>query len=92
MSIFLTNTCVLYHVTVRAMLSKDVNFGVQIWSDWPQMGQICDFLRSASVHFGSVTSLILWLTFATRVLEGLRISGNLKSVIYTLYIHITHNI
>ena len=29
----------------------DVKFGIQIGSDWPQMGQIWDFLRSVSVHF-----------------------------------------
>ena len=31
---------------------RDVKFGIQIGSDWPQMGQIWDFLRSVSVHFG----------------------------------------
>ena len=30
----------------------DVKFGIQIGSDWHQMGQIWDFLRSVSVHFG----------------------------------------
>ena len=30
-----------------------VIFAFQIGSDWPQMGHICDFLRSVSVHFGS---------------------------------------
>ena len=28
-------------------------FGIQIGSDVPQMGQIWDFLRSVSVHFGA---------------------------------------
>ena len=28
---------------------RDVKFGFQIVSDWPQMGQIRDFLRSVSV-------------------------------------------
>ena len=32
--------------------TRDVKFGNQIGSDWPQMGQIVDFLRSDSVHFG----------------------------------------
>ena len=31
----------------------DVKFAIQIGSDWPQMGQIWDFLRSVSVHFGA---------------------------------------
>ena len=35
--------------------------GFQIWhqigSDWPQMGQIWDFLKSVSVHFGTETDL-----------------------------------
>ena len=30
-------------------------------SDWPQMGQIWDFLRSVSVHFGSVSQYVLSL-------------------------------
>ena len=25
---------------------RDAKFGIQIGLDWPQMGQICDFLRS----------------------------------------------
>ena len=32
---------------------RDGKFGIQIESDWPQMGQIWDFLRSVSVEFGS---------------------------------------
>ena len=35
------------------MYSRDVKFGNQIEADWPQMGQIWDFLRSVSVHFGT---------------------------------------
>ena len=31
----------------------DVKFDIQIWSYLPQMGQIWDFLRSVSVHFGA---------------------------------------
>ena len=30
------------------VLCRDVKFGIQIGSDWPQMGQIWDFLRSVS--------------------------------------------
>ena len=30
-----------------------VQFAIQIGSDWSHMGQICDFLRSVSVHFGA---------------------------------------
>ena len=29
--------------------TREVKFGIQIESDWPQMGQIRDFLRSVSV-------------------------------------------
>ena len=29
---------------------RDVKFAIQIVSDWLQMGQICDFLRSVSAH------------------------------------------
>ena len=36
-------------------LTKDVKFGIQIGSDWPQMGQIWDFLISVSVHFDSAS-------------------------------------
>ena len=32
-------------------------------SDWPQMGQIWDFLRSVSVHFGSASQNVLKLIF-----------------------------
>ena len=31
----------------------DVKIAIQIGSYWSQMGQIWDFLRSVSVHFGS---------------------------------------
>ena len=32
---------------------RAIKFGIRIGSDWPQMGQIWEFLRSLSVHFGS---------------------------------------
>ena len=32
---------------------QGVKFAIQIGSDWPNMGQIWDFLRSVSVHFGA---------------------------------------
>ena len=35
--------------------------GLQILPDWPQMGQIWDFLRSVSVHFGSLSQNVLKL-------------------------------
>ena len=40
-----------------------VKFAIQIGSDWPQMGmgQIWDFLRSVSVHFGSSSQNVLKL-------------------------------
>ena len=37
----------------------DVKFRIQIGSNWPQMGQIWDFLRSVSVHFGAQICPIL---------------------------------
>ena len=38
---------------VRIVHPRIIKFGIQIGSDWPKMGQIWDFLRSVSVHFGS---------------------------------------
>ena len=42
-------------------MSKDVKFGIQSGSDWAQMGQILDFLRSVSVHFGAPRQNLLKL-------------------------------
>ena len=39
----------------------DVKFGIKIESDWPQIGQIWDFLRSVSVHFGTGRQNVLKL-------------------------------
>ena len=36
-------------------------FGIQIGSDWPQMGQIWEFLRSVYVHFGAGRQEVLKL-------------------------------
>ena len=44
-------SCFFFSITNVAV--NDVNFVSQIRSDWPQMGQIWDFLKSVSVHFGS---------------------------------------
>ena len=41
--------------------TRDRKFSIQIVSDWPQMGQIWDFLRSVSVHFGSMSLNVLKL-------------------------------
>ena len=30
--------------------TRDINFGIQIGADWPQMGNIWDFFRSESDH------------------------------------------
>ena len=38
-----------------------VKFGIHIGSDWPQLAQIWDFLRSVSVHFGSASQNVLKL-------------------------------
>ena len=35
--------------------ARDAKLGVLIGSDWPQMGQIWDYLRSVSVQFGSLS-------------------------------------
>ena len=35
------------------MAHWDVTFGDQFGSDWSQMGQIWDFLKSVSVHLGA---------------------------------------
>ena len=43
---------VLYNV--HSLYTRDVKFAIQIGSDWPQMVQILDFLRSVSAHFGSL--------------------------------------
>ena len=45
------------------ILIRDVKFAIRIGSDyyWPQMGQIWDFLRSVSVHFGSPSQNVLKL-------------------------------
>ena len=38
-----------------------VKFGIQIESDWPQMGQMWTFKRPESVHFGSPSQKVLKL-------------------------------
>ena len=53
------NTSVFYQTSLSdkaqdmSNLDRDIKFGLLILSDWPQMGQIWDFLRSVSVHFAS---------------------------------------
>ena len=41
--------------------SRSIKFSIQIGLDWPQMGQIWDFLRSVSVYFGAPRQNILKL-------------------------------
>ena len=36
--------------TIEREWNRDVKFCIQIGSDWPQLGQIWDFLRSVSVQ------------------------------------------
>ena len=36
---------------------REGEFGNRIGSDWPQMGQMWDFLKSVSVHFGELVNL-----------------------------------
>ena len=43
------------------MPGRDHEFGIQIGSDWPQMEQIWDFLRSVSEHFGAARQNVLKL-------------------------------
>ena len=38
---------------IAAVISRDVEFGIQIGKDLPQMGQIGDLFRSDSVHLGA---------------------------------------
>ena len=40
--------------TVKFAWRQGCQICIQIGSDWPQMGQIWEFLRSVSVHFGLV--------------------------------------
>ena len=47
----------------------DVKFGIKIESDWPQIGQIWELLRSVSVHFGAVSQK--YTETDLKVLEGL---------------------
>ena len=52
----------LIHCCSISSKSRDVKFGIQkIESDWPQMGQILDFLSSVSLHFGSSSQNVLKL-------------------------------
>ena len=48
-------------VTLVCVSHRDVKFGIQIGSVWLQIGQIWDFLRSVSVHFGSLSQNVLIL-------------------------------
>ena len=51
-------------MTTRSVITpsnRDGKFGIQIRSDWPEMGQIWGFLRSVSVHFGSESQNVLKL-------------------------------
>ena len=38
------------HHVVPSVIKRDAKFGIQIGPDWPQMEQICDFLRLVSVQ------------------------------------------
>ena len=51
-------------VRVSVVVHRDLKFGNYIRSDWPQMGQIWDFLKSVSVHFGSPRGLFK-ISFST---------------------------
>ena len=50
-----------YHWVIRwiTLPTRDVKFGIQIVSFWPELGQIWDFLRSVPVHFGSSSQNVL---------------------------------
>ena len=49
---------------------RDVKFDILFGSDLPQMGQIRDFLRSVSVHFGSPRQIILKLILKSLILRA----------------------
>ena len=59
--------CTLYtlhtgqNLISHTVTHRDIKFDIPIGSDWPQMGQIFGFLRSVSVHFGSVSQNVLKL-------------------------------
>ena len=61
--VHVTSLCVYVGACARRLVCRDVIFAPQIRSYWPKMGQIWDFLRSVSVHFGSprINLLILLL-------------------------------
>ena len=49
------------YIYILELRRRAVKFSIQIGSDWSQMGQIWDFLRSVSVHFGSASQNVLKL-------------------------------
>ena len=58
------NVTILVYTVIIAYIyvwDWDVKFGIQIGLDLPQMGQIRDFLRSVSVHFGSASQNLIKL-------------------------------
>ena len=55
----ITHCCLIFPSDNNITQKSEI--GPQIWSDWTQMGQIFDFLRSVSVHFGSASQNVLKL-------------------------------
>ena len=47
-----TKTTSREHNIIHTPWNRDGKFDIQIGSDWPQIEQIWDFLRSVSIHFG----------------------------------------
>ena len=76
--------------------SRGGKFGIQIEPDWPQMGQICDFLSSVSVHFGARRQNVLKLILKRP--RFVQFGGqsdpfwipNLTSMVYSIIWMLTH--
>ena len=48
---YMTSFIEFESINVMVVCFRGVKFDIHIGSDWPQMGQFWDFLRSVSVHF-----------------------------------------
>ena len=56
-----TKLAMKYDEMTSHLIGRDLKFDILIGSDWPEMGQVWDFLRSVSVHFGSPIQNVLKL-------------------------------
>ena len=54
--------CLIWHQNWLRLAPDGINLGlfkIRFSTDWPEMGQIWDFLRSVSVHFGAPRQNVL---------------------------------